>query len=113
MHACMQRGTNLEFYDTWVARDIDGNLLSKQAPYLTDPYSLERAAQGLPFPAKCCWNGVIAMKAAPFSHHSLRIRWAACMTACFAQRQPWSIDAALVWPDSGCSCAGVTAVGHV
>ena len=73
----VQRGAQLEFYDTWVARDIDGSLLTKRPPYVTDPYSLERIAKGLPFPAKCCWNGVVAMTAAPFTQHSLRVRCAA------------------------------------
>ena len=55
-------------------RDSDGNLFLKDSPYVTDPYSLERIAQGLPFPVKCCWNGLVAMRAEPFSKHHLRVR---------------------------------------
>ncbi len=69
-----QEGAQLEFYDTWVARDMDGNLFAKQAPYVTDPYSLERVQAGLHFPVKCCWNGLVAMSALPFAHHGLRFR---------------------------------------
>lgn len=56
-------------------RDSDGNLFLKDPPYVTDPYSLERIAQGLPFPVKCCWNGLVVMNAAPFSRHNLRVRY--------------------------------------
>ena len=70
----LQDGAKLEFYDTWVARDMDGNLFTKQAPYVTDPYSLERVRDGLTFPVKCCWNGVLALSAKPFVQHGLRIR---------------------------------------
>jgi hypothetical protein len=66
----------MEFYDIWVARDTDGNLFLKREPYVTDPYSLERIARGLPFPVKCCWNGMVALNSAPFLRHGVRIRWA-------------------------------------
>ena len=56
-------------------RDSDGNLFLKDPPYVTDPYSLERIALGLPFPVKCCWNGLVVMSAAPFSQHNLRVRY--------------------------------------
>ena len=55
-------------------RDTDGNLFLKDAPYVTDPYSLERVALGLPFPVKCCWNGLVVMNAKPFSQLGLRVR---------------------------------------
>ena len=75
--ACVQQnGAQLEFYDTWVARDMDGNPFTKAAPYATDPYSLERVKKGLPFPVKCCWNGLIVMNARPFTQNGLRIRCA-------------------------------------
>ena len=67
----------MEFYDTWVARDSDGNMFQKQAPYVTDPYSLDRIAQGLPFPAKCCWNGMVILNSGPFLRHDARVRHAA------------------------------------
>ena len=64
----------MEFYDIWVARDTDGNLFLKQEPYVTDPYSLSRIALGLPFPVKCCWNGMVVLNSAPFLRHLVRIR---------------------------------------
>lgn len=64
----------MEFYDIWVARDSDGNLFLKQTPYVTDPYSLDRIARGLPFPVKCCWNGLVVLNSAPFLRHKVRVR---------------------------------------
>ncbi len=66
----------MEFYDIWVARDSDGNLFLKQTPYVTDPYSLDRIARGLPFPVKCCWNGLVILNSAPFLRHNVRVRCA-------------------------------------
>lgn len=63
-------------------RDSDGNLFLKDPPYVTDPYSLERLAYGLPFPVKCCWNGLVVMDAAPFTRHNLRIRCLFLILAC-------------------------------
>ena len=74
--ACLQRGAPLEFYDTWVARDMDGNPFAKAAPYARDPYSLERVKLGLPFPVKCCWNGLLVLNAKPISERGLRMRCA-------------------------------------
>ena len=67
----------MEFYDIWVARDTDGSMFLKQAPYVSDPYSLDRVARGLPFPVKCCWNGAVVLNTAPFLRHGVRVRWAA------------------------------------
>ncbi|KAL3140543.1 hypothetical protein ABBQ32_005123 [Trebouxia sp. C0010 RCD-2024] len=72
--ATFQAQAALGFYDTWVARDSNGNVFLKSSPYVTDPYSLERIAKGLPFPVKCCWNGLAIMRAEPFSKHNLRFR---------------------------------------
>lgn len=66
----------MEFYDIWVARDSDGNMFEKKAPYVTDPYSLDRIAKGLPFPVKCCWNGMVILNSGPFLQHDARIRQA-------------------------------------
>ncbi|KAL0027056.1 hypothetical protein WJX79_002008 [Trebouxia sp. C0005] len=74
IQAAFQAKSTMGFYDTWVARDSDGNLFLKDPPYVTDPYSLQRIALGLPFPVKCCWNGLVVMSAAPFSQHNLRVR---------------------------------------
>ena len=72
----LQAESAMEFYDTWVARDSDGNMFQKQAPYVTDPYSLDRIARGLPFPARCCWNGMAILNSGPFLRHDARVRHA-------------------------------------
>lgn len=72
----VQAESPMEFYDIWVARDSDGNLFLKQTPYVTDPYSLDRIARGLPFPVKCCWNGLVILNSAPFLRHNVRVRCA-------------------------------------
>ena len=72
----MQAESAMEFYDIWVARDSDGNMFEKKAPYVTDPYSLDRIAKGLPFPVKCCWNGMVILNSGPFLQHDARIRQA-------------------------------------
>ena len=70
----MQDLSGAHFYDTWVARDIDGSSFQPDFPFVTDAYSLERMALGLPFPVKCCWNGMVAMNAAPIVRHGMRFR---------------------------------------
>ena len=64
----------LEFYDIWVARDADGRRFTKAPPHASDPYSVPRATAGLPFPVSCCWNGLVALPAAPFRDAGLRVR---------------------------------------
>lgn len=63
------------FYDLWVGRDMNGAMFLKDAPYATDPYTLGRLPKGLPFPVKCCWNGLVALDARPFTVHNVRIRY--------------------------------------
>ena len=63
----------LEFYDIWVARDADGRRFTKAPPHASDPYSVPRATAGLPFPVSCCWNGLVALPAAPFRDAGLRV----------------------------------------
>lgn len=60
-------GLGPAFYDIWVAKDVDGSMLLKKPPYSLDPASSARASQGLPFPVLACWNGAVAMPAAPFA----------------------------------------------
>ena len=45
--AAFQAHAPLQFYDTWVARDADGQLLEKHAPFL------RRAAASLPVATPC------------------------------------------------------------
>ena len=56
----------LQFYDVWVARDADGKPLSNTPPFVHHDYSLARLRAGLPFPASCCWNGLVSIDAEPF-----------------------------------------------
>ena len=70
-----------QFYDNWVTRDADGDLFTMVPPYATDPYSRARISRGLHFPVKCCWNGMVALNAAPFLRHGVRVR-CACVKVC-------------------------------
>lgn len=54
-----------QLYDTWVARDVSGAHAVKEAPYLRDAIGSAALAAGLPAPVACCWNGVVALDAAP------------------------------------------------
>ena len=82
----VQAGSAMHFYDIWVARDSNGHLFEKQAPYVTDPYSLDRIARGLPFPVKCCWNGMVVLNSGPFLRHETRVRHAAVFPYASAPR---------------------------
>ena len=91
----------MEFYDIWVARDSDGNLFEKHAPYVTDPYSLDRVARGLPFPVKCCWNGMVILSSGPFLRHGTRIRPVpAPHSNCIYGRNPISMTPPALWTRS-------------
>ncbi len=56
----------LQFYDVWVARDVEGKPLSNTSPFVNHGYSLQRLRRGLPFPVSCCWNGMLSVNAEPF-----------------------------------------------
>ncbi|KAK9806939.1 hypothetical protein WJX72_008114 [[Myrmecia] bisecta] len=56
----------LVFYDKWVSRDAAGAVFLNLPPYVTHPYSIQRLRRGLPFPVKCCWNGLAVLNAEPF-----------------------------------------------
>jgi hypothetical protein len=98
----------MEFYDIWVARDSDGNLFLKETPYVTDPYSLDRIARGLPFPVKCCWNGLVVLNSAPFLRHNVRVRCAAKLLYdwvapfCAPEHSAWDLPVA--WLHCGLVC---------
>ncbi|KAK9827326.1 hypothetical protein WJX81_005222 [Elliptochloris bilobata] len=64
----------LGFYDIWVARDTNGSLFLKEAPYVAEPSALQRISLGLPFPVRCCWNGLVVLNTSPFLHHGTRVR---------------------------------------
>ena len=48
-------------------------MFTHEAPWVSDPYSKERASAGLPFPVQCCWNGLAVFDAAPLQQ-GLRFR---------------------------------------
>lgn len=66
----------LGFYDIWVARDTNGSLFLKDPPYVSERAALQHISQGLPFPVRCCWNGLVVLNAAPFLQHGMRLRCA-------------------------------------
>ena len=66
----------LGFYDIWVARDTNGSLFLKKPPYVSERAALQRISQGLPFPVRCCWNGLVVLNAMPFLQHRMRLRCA-------------------------------------
>lgn len=62
------------FYDIWVSHDLGGSQFVNHPPYIiNDTYAAERIRQGLPFPAQCCWNGMVVLNAVPFQQ-GLRFR---------------------------------------
>eukprot|EP00803_Ostreobium_quekettii_P009670 evm.model.scf_943.3 EVM.evm.TU.scf_943.3 scf_943:37794-39458(+) len=62
------------FYDIWVAHDLGGSQFVNHPPYIVnDTYAASRVKQGLPFPAQCCWNGMVVLNAEPFQR-GLRFR---------------------------------------
>lgn len=56
----------LIFYDKWVSHDMNGKQFLNYPPYVSDEYGAARLKDGLPFPAQCCWNGLVVFTAAPF-----------------------------------------------
>eukprot|EP00803_Ostreobium_quekettii_P009905 evm.model.scf_51.16 EVM.evm.TU.scf_51.16 scf_51:158295-159754(+) len=58
----------LVFYDKWVSHDVDGDQFMGNPPYVGHKPSAARLRQGLPFPAHCCWNGLVVLNLEPFMH---------------------------------------------
>ena len=56
------------FYDTWVARDANGNMFDKGPlfEFVRDEGTKERLKRLLPFQVQCCWNGMAVLNAQPF-----------------------------------------------
>ncbi|CEO95885.1 unnamed protein product (mitochondrion) [Plasmodiophora brassicae] len=65
--------TEITFYDTWVALDLAGNFLSSMYPFFGRTHDRDRLLRSEPVPVFCCWNGMIAVKAAPF-YEGIRFR---------------------------------------
>jgi len=70
-----QPGEAPKFYDTWVARDLEGKQLTKLPPHFKDPADQLKFLSGEPIPVQCCWNGLAVINAEPF-HRGLRFRHA-------------------------------------
>ncbi|PRP79024.1 hypothetical protein PROFUN_13185 [Planoprotostelium fungivorum] len=66
------------FYDTWVARDIEGNSLwtymKEPIPFNLHPPSKTRFEQRLPVQVYSCWNGMLIFDAAPFRESKVTFR---------------------------------------
>ena len=60
----------LGFYDTWVARDVNGEFFRKRPldGFTVDAPTNERLRRRLPFQVSCCWNGAVVLNAEPFCH---------------------------------------------
>ncbi|KAF0682956.1 Aste57867_24969 [Aphanomyces stellatus] len=71
---CAMDFNRVTLYDTWVARDVNGEAMSSLYPFTADLESIALLRQGKPFPVSSCWNGVVAMKAQPFVQDKVRFR---------------------------------------
>lgn len=55
------------FYDTFALRDIEGHdQLMQRWPFFRAKASRQAVKASLPVPVTSCWNGIVAMDAAPF-----------------------------------------------
>jgi hypothetical protein len=58
------------FYDTFALRDSEGHeAVMQQWPYFRSRVSRKALKSGIPTPVTSCWNGIVAMDAAPFYQH--------------------------------------------
>ncbi|KAG1659131.1 hypothetical protein FOA52_013800 [Chlamydomonas sp. UWO 241] len=64
---------SLSFYDSWVARDASGAMITGKFPDMADAAGSARARAGLPVPVYCCWNGMAAISTEPL-RRGLRFR---------------------------------------
>ncbi|KAJ3077976.1 capsular associated protein [Quaeritorhiza haematococci] len=70
------RGTDISFYDNWVAHDMGGFMFGFGADdFLVHQPSNKRYKEGIPFQVSCCWNGLVVLDPRPFSqHYGVRFR---------------------------------------
>jgi hypothetical protein len=47
-------------------RDVEGSMVSLNFPFLRHASSAASVRQGQVTPVQCCWNGIVALNAAPF-----------------------------------------------
>lgn len=55
------------FYDSWVARDRNGDALRSHYPHIVDPETRQLLKQNQATPVNSCWNGITVMRASPFA----------------------------------------------
>lgn len=53
---------------------LSGNVIQRNPPYVVERQSVQRLREGLPVAVKSCWNGLVALKAAPFAKHGIKFR---------------------------------------
>ena len=70
-------------YDSWVIRDRLGALTSTVWPYFFEEESMRAVMNDRPAPVFSCWNGMAAIRAAPFLPPDLRRATAAETNATF------------------------------
>ncbi|MES1907106.1 MAG: hypothetical protein MHM6MM_000287 [Cercozoa sp. M6MM] len=51
------------FYDTWVTRDLNGDVLSGYHPYVAETNAQAKAKKYEPFQVYSCWNGAVVFRA--------------------------------------------------
>lgn len=66
--------SHLVFYDIWVTRDLNGKRFFNRVPYTQDKLAVDSMQQGHPFPAYCCWNGMVVLSAQPFKQQGVHFR---------------------------------------
>ncbi|KAM0789486.1 hypothetical protein ACM66B_000306 [Microbotryomycetes sp. NB124-2] len=74
------KSKGVKFYDNWVSRDLNGNMLRPRLDVFAEMRDgiselfdqpgaeryRERFLHGLPVPVYSCWNGILALPASPF-----------------------------------------------
>ena len=66
MRARIKGGMEPRFYDIWVTRDTNGELLDTSFPNFRQERDRLLALHGAPVPVQCCWNGAVAMATGAF-----------------------------------------------
>lgn len=61
--ACAMDFNTVKFYDTWVARDVNGKIMSPYFPFVADAESQRLIRSKQPVPVRSCWNGAVAIRA--------------------------------------------------
>jgi hypothetical protein len=71
---CALDFSGMSMYDTWVARDINGKILSSEYPFFADQYSRARVRMNQAVPVFSCWNGIVIMKGEVFTSDNITFR---------------------------------------